>query len=268
MRSPAVLLLLAACATRTPPPPVEAELDTVERALREGRVEQAVEIVTRARMRYPSSVAAAQWSSLVSEMLWRDDDAVREQAAAVRLARAAGYAAPVPETLRGRLGDLLFQAGRWGECIAPLQAGPEGSDAVRRRAFATIAYWLPFVRKPAGPLLTEQPLLPGDSPEFLCGAGDRVRPFAIDTGTVMTTVSRSFAEELDVQGRRPAGTGEDGTGRSIEVEVGVCRRARRRPASPLRGAASPAANRGRSRRRAPRGAGSRSRRSSSSRPTR
>lgn len=216
----AAALLLAACATSRPRPSPDLQLDGVMPALRDGRIEQAQEIVTAVRERFPAHVAAAQWSALLAELLWRDDEAIREQMAAVRNARAAGLETTEVRGLRGRLGDLLFQAGRWGECSAPLLAGAFGAEAERRRAFGTVAYGLPFVRKPAGPLLAEQRLLPGDTPEFLCGAGDRVRPFAIDTGTSMTTVSHSFAKELEVLGTQPAGEAIDAAGRRLTVEIG------------------------------------------------
>jgi predicted aspartyl protease len=216
----AVALLAAACATRRPEPTPEAQLDLAVTALRDGRYEQAQDLVAAVRRRHPGHVGAAQWGSVLAELQWQDDEAIREQMAAVRNARAAGLEGQEVQALRGRLGDLLFQAGRWGECSGPLLAGATGADAERRRAFGTIAYGLPFVRKPAGPLLTEQRLLPGDSPEFLCGVGDRVRPFAIDTGTSMTTVSRSFADELGVLAPQPAGSALDAAGRTLAIEVG------------------------------------------------
>ncbi|MBL9079755.1 MAG: aspartyl protease family protein [Planctomycetes bacterium] len=214
-------LLLAACALRRPEPAPAAQLELAATALQRGRVEEAQELVAALRRRQPTYTAAAEWSSVLAEMLWNDDEAVREQMAAIRNARTAGFEAVEVQALRGRLGDLLFQVGRWGECSSPLLAGALGADAERRRAFATIAYGLPFVRKPVGPLLTEQRLLAGDMPEFLCGAGDRVRPFAIDTGTSMTTVSRSFAAELGIRDPQPAGSALDAAGRSLAIEVGA-----------------------------------------------
>ncbi|MGB3965904.1 MAG: pepsin/retropepsin-like aspartic protease family protein, partial [Planctomycetota bacterium] len=123
--------------------------------------------------------------------------------------------------LHGRLGDALFQAGRFGESIEPLSRGAVGVAAVRRAAFAGLAMVLPYGRKPTGPLSSEQPLLPGDMPEFVCSAGALSRPFAIDTGTSMTTLSRSFAQQLQASGRRPAGSALDGAGRELPVEIGV-----------------------------------------------
>ncbi len=224
MRGTAValgLLASAGCVGRAAPPSVEAQLEAAVAALGEGRVELAGETIARARAQDPLHIAAAQWSSVMAELLWRDDEAVLEQTAAVRNARVAGVDAATNADLRGRLGDLLFQVGRWGECSLPLAVGATGDAARRRGAFAAISHGLPFVRKLTGPLLTEQRLLPGDAPEFVCAANGRQRPFAIDTGTSVTTVARSLADELEVRDRRQAGTAVDGAGHDLPVEVGV-----------------------------------------------
>lgn len=215
------MVCLAACATRRPEPPIDVMLQDVESSLRAGNLEQAVEVVARARARHPAHSEAAAWSSVVADLLWQDERAVSEQIAALRNARAAGAEPALLHGLSGRLGELLFQAGRWGECSGPLLAGAVGDDEPRRRAFATVASTLAFLRKPAGPLLTEQPLLAGDAPEFVCGVRDRRRPFAIDTGTSMTTIARTFANELGVRNLMPAGSALDGTGQKLAIEVGA-----------------------------------------------
>lgn len=226
MRCRGTLLLIAccvwpvaACRTRHREVPFEQQLQAVSLALREGRLEGAAELLTAVRARYGNLAAVATWSSVLAELLWRDDEAVREMHAAVRAAVAAGASAAEVAELRGRLGDLLFQAGRWGEAWTALTADPSVSP--QRAAFATVAAELPSVRQPRGPLLTEQPLLPGDTPEFVCGSGGRQRPFAIDTGTSMTTLGRSFAEELAVAHRVAAGEALDSGGRKLPIEVGV-----------------------------------------------
>lgn len=213
--------MLAACAGRPPAPPVDAMLQEVASALAEGKLEAAIDLVARARRYHPADPAAAAWSSMVADLLWQEDRAITEQIAALRNARIAGADAPQLQTLSGRLGELLFQAGRWGECSGPLLVGAIGPDEVRRRAFATVASTLAFLRKPAGPLLAEQPLLPGDAPEFVCGTAGRLRPFAIDTGTSMTTVARTLADELGVRNRMPGGIALDGAGKELPIEVGA-----------------------------------------------
>src|SRR5688572_6718224 len=214
------LLLFAACA-QLPEPPIDDLLEQVALALRDGRVEAAVELAARARQRDPQHVAAAQWSAAVAELTWRDDDAVKELTVALRHGRVTGGEAPGEAMLRGRLGDVLFQAGRFGESVEHLRAGALAEDGERRSAFAAVAATLPAVRKPDGPLVSEHPLLPGDMPEFACGNAGKQRPFAIDTGTSMTTVSDSFAAELDVKDLLPAGIARDGTGSELSVKVGV-----------------------------------------------
>lgn len=215
----AILVAFQACAARPVPPSVPDKVSELVAALQEGELERALEVAAWLRPRVAHDAAAALWSSVVAELLWRDDEAVNFQSAAVRL---TAHGQPDHPQQRGRLGDLLFQAGRWGEALAPLRASATtGPDAERRAAFAVLTGQLPFQRRPTGPLLTEQRVLAGDVPEFLCGSGDRQRPFAIDTGTSMTTLAAALAEELQVHDRQRAGTAVDGTGRSLDVEAGV-----------------------------------------------
>ncbi len=211
------LLGLTACTGAGEQPDDGLELELAARALREGRWEEAGERVAAVRARAPRHAAAAQWGALLMEMAWRDDEAIAVLRSAVR---TAGNDAEIARC-QGRLGDLLFQAGRYVESVEPLRAGAAAADAERRRAFAELAALLPFQRTATGPVLVEQPLLPGAMPEFVCAAGSLSRPFAIDTGTSMTTLSRSFADELAVQDRRPAGSALDGAGRTLPIEIGV-----------------------------------------------
>jgi hypothetical protein len=217
----AIGFAFATCAGRAPEEPIDVQLALAVQDLASGRLDAAREGVQRARQRDPRHVGAAEWSAVIADLLGDDDLAVREWAAAVQWARAQGADAARLATLRGRLGDLLFRLGRWGESIEPLQAGATSGDPERRLAFAAVAQLLPGALRPRGPIVIEQPLLPGAVPELVCGAGDRMRPFAIDTGTSMTTVAKSFASELGVRGVRPAGRAVDGTGRELSVEVGA-----------------------------------------------
>lgn len=217
----AVALALAACTTRSAPPTDEQVVEGVASSLREGRLVAAEEALRQLRAARPRSTLAARWGAAVADLAWRDDEAIDQQVVAVRLAAADGADADELAAERGVLGELLFQAGRWGEAADALRDGAIGPLAERRAAFAATARLLPFLRKQAGPLLTERHLLPGDAPEFLCGVGERLRPFAIDTGTSMTTLSASLADELRVRARRPAGAVSDGLGGALPVEIGV-----------------------------------------------
>lgn len=218
-------LLATTCTTAPVAGSVDSRLELAATALSKGRLEEAVELVAEVRSHDPRNVNAARWSGLIAELLWQDDLAIDEQMAAIRLARPVASFVELA-SLRGQLGDRLFQAGRWGESATPLFAGAIGKDIERRRAFAIIAAQLPFNRHFAGPVVTEQPMLSGTAPEFVCGTGGLLRPFAIDTGTSMTTVGETFADELGVVNRRPAGFAVDGTGRKLAIEVGLLRRFR------------------------------------------
>ncbi len=220
-----LVLTLVACAGPRQTYQVEEQLVRASNALRAGRLDEAQELVDTARARAPKNTRAAQWSALLAELTWRDEAAISDRMSAIRLARVDGDEDLVA-TLRGQLGDLLFQAGRWGESSTPLLAGAVGEQATRRRAFSVIAAALPFVRRFSGPLITEQPLLPEQVPEFICGTRELLRPFAIDTGTSMTTVGKTFAEELGVRSLQRAGEGLDGTGRRLPIEVGLLSRFR------------------------------------------
>lgn len=214
------VLTINSCVARPAPVSTDSQLALAATALREGRLDEASELIVEARRRAPWHINAARSSALMADLLWRDEDAIREQGAAIRLARKANET-DVVTGLRGQLGDLLFQAGRWGESSSPLLAGALGEVAPRRRAFAIIASALPFVRRFSGPLVTEQPLLSGQLPEFICGTSGLLRPFAIDTGTSMTTVAASFAQELGVRSKQEAGVAVDGAGRNLTIEVGI-----------------------------------------------
>jgi predicted aspartyl protease len=219
----AVALAGAACATPAGPTIAE-ELALVARDLREGRLEAASERVTSLRRRDPRDVGVAQWQATIASLTWRDEEAVLAQQAAIRGARARGRAPEAIAEMEGRLGDLLFLAGRFGESVSPLGNAATAAGDVRRRAFAAVAAALPFVRRSTGPLLSEQRLLAGELPEFLCGVGDRQRPFVVDTGTSMTTVSDSFAQQLAVRHRTSAGSVLDAAGRELATDIGVLER--------------------------------------------
>lgn len=218
-------LVVASCITRAVETTIETKLELAATALREGRLEEAEELIGEARKRDPRNVNAARSSALIADLMWRDELAISEQMAAIRLLRPAGDTEDLAR-LRGQLGEQLFLAGRWGESSTPLLAGALGVDYERRRAFAVVAATLPFVRRFAGPLVTEQPLLSGKAPEFICGTSGRLRPFAIDTGTSMTTVAATFADELGVRSKRSAGFAVDGAGRQLPIEIGMLPRFR------------------------------------------
>jgi predicted aspartyl protease len=216
----AVALILCVACAAPPPPDVtpEESAAAIAMALQGGRLEQAVAARALARDRHPGNTLVLFWSATVSALLWDDDRAAHELAAAMRI---DANEHTLPGDCSGILGDLLFQAGRFGESAAPLLGGTAAADAARRRAFAALAQKLPARRKAVTPLATERAASKGELPEFECAVGVRRRGFAIDTGSSMTTVSRSLANELSARDLFPAGNAIDGAGRSVKVDAAV-----------------------------------------------
>lgn len=211
--------MVAGCeAPRAPELPPDELARIIAALLAAGNIEQADVMRERARRLYPDHGLVLWWSATVSSLLWQDERAATELDALRRTRDRGGL--DVVEC-NGLLGDVLFRSGRWGESIGPLQAAYAGPDGLRRTAFAIAARELPFRRKQTGPLATEQPLLEGANPEFLCGSSALRRPFAIDTGTSMTALARGLARELGVHVVTGAGLARDGAGREVQVEVGV-----------------------------------------------
>ncbi len=215
-----VLVLLYGCQAPPVPPDAGRLLDEAVAALRAGRFETAQEFVQQAERADPRSIAVAEWASVLAELAWRDDAAIAAQRRAVQLAQDPAVAEPHRAALAGRLGELLFAAGRWGEATGWLETGAIGDEATRRRAFAAVSRALPYVRTTTGPFLSEQRLLPGDGPEFACGADGVQRSLAIDTGTSMTTFASTLAGEFGVRARGAAGTAVDGAGQALTTELG------------------------------------------------
>jgi predicted aspartyl protease len=211
-------LMLVSCRSAPAPPDAATMVEDTLALLRSGDVDAAQKSAAMARRLYPSDGGVTACSAAVADLLWQDDLAIAELREVVASADRAGW---TQATARGRLGDQLFAAGRYGEALVPLLAGSVGDDAERRRALVAVARELPFRRKQIGPLATEQPLLEGVLPEFVCSIGERRRPFAVDTGSSMTTVARSLAVAAGVRALTDAGEVPDGTGQLLAVSMGV-----------------------------------------------
>ncbi len=208
----------SACIGPTPRPTPAQSIDAVLATLAVGDVDAAQSTVATARRWFPEDGGVAACSAAVADLLWKEDLAVAEWRVVTSSRDRAGWTLGAA---RGRLGDQLFSAGRFGEALVPLSVGALDEDSERRRALVAVARQLPFRRKQVGPLATEQPLLDGQLPEFLCSIGERRRPFAVDTGSSMTTLSQSLAAEVAVRALTPAGDVPDGTGRPVVAQLGV-----------------------------------------------
>lgn len=214
----AVALFAAGCSGRKPAPTPPQLVSDILEQLAEGEIEGADKTSEGGIRRYPGDGSLAACRATVHDLMWRDELALASWREVVASKDRAGWPVAVA---RGRLGDQLFVAGRYGESLAPLLAGAVEEDAVRRRALVAVARELPFRRKQIGPLVTEQPLLDGSLPEFVCSIGELRRPFAVDTGSSMTTISSSLAKVAGVRALTAIGTIPDGTGRMVEASIGV-----------------------------------------------
>lgn len=211
-------VLVAACASRPPQPSPTELVGEVLSLLAVGDVEAADQLSDRAQRRYPADGGVAACRATVHDLFWRDDLAIAAWRDVVSSKDRAGW---TQAEARGRLGDQLFAAGRFGESLAPLLAGAVGADSVRRRSLVAVARELPFRRKQSGQLVAEQPLLEGALPEFACTIGELRRPFAVDTGSSMTAVSRTLAQQGAARATSDAGAIPDGTGKMIPASFGV-----------------------------------------------
>ncbi len=211
-------VLAVGCASRKPARTAEQYVEEFLASLAAGDIESAEELAMRGKRRHPKDGRIAVCVATVHDMLWRDELAIAEWREVAANPESAGWSAA---QARGRLGDQLFSAGRYGESLAPLLAGAIDDSAQRRRALVAVARELPFRRKPTGPLVAEEPLLEGALPEFACAIGELHRAFAVDTGSSMTTIARSLAKEAGVRALSDVGSIPDGTGRHLAAVIGV-----------------------------------------------
>ncbi len=214
----AMVLTLAACLQPSTVRDPVREAENVFALLAAGDIEAAATAASAARRTFPQHGGTAVCSATIADLLWRDDLAVAEWRAVIASKDRAGWTVAMA---RGRLGDQLFAAGRYGESVVPLFHGALGDDASRRHALMKVARRLPYRRKQIGPMLTEQPLLDGRLPEFECAIGSLRRPFAVDTGSSMTAISASLHRAIGGDGATDIGTVVDGTGQSIPALIDV-----------------------------------------------
>lgn len=210
--------LLAACAVAPAPRDPATAAAEVLAMLAAGDIDAAATAVARARRAFPEHGGIAAASAAVADLLWRDELAVAEWRAVAASRDRAGWSAA---TARGRLGDQLFAAGRYGESVVHLVVGQSGDGFDRRRSLAAVARALPYKRRQAGPIVCEQPLLDDQLPEFPCTIGSLQRAFAVDTGSSITAIAASLAGEIGLPVLVDAGEIADGTGRPVPARLGV-----------------------------------------------
>ncbi len=217
----ALLALCAACASYYLKEPTAGPQDYVHAATRSiarGDLTEANSQLERALSRFPDDSNVLLWKATIDHMQWREDQALERL-----LALSSGRGALVlsHRELMGRVGDVMFQMGRYWESIDYLVAGSVGEQKSARMARAKIAPRLPYVRRRVVIATLEMPLLDGEMPEMLCRFGDKDRSFVLDTGASMTTLTKSLGKELGVTELVDQGLARDSVGNSFAAWLGV-----------------------------------------------
>lgn len=221
MRAAAALaaVVAAACFGGPPRGSTPAELGSgIAAALRGGDLQLADDVLARGRAAHPRDGSLRLWAALLAGMRGEDLVCLSHYQALVIGADRGGLG---EADLHGRMGELLFRLGRWGEAVQPLRRGLAGEAADLRRALLEMAIRLPWQRPQPARTAAELPLVESSLPELVCTVGGRQRAFVLDTGANWTTLSASTAAELGVEALTSAGLATDGTGHRFEVQVGL-----------------------------------------------
>ncbi len=187
-------------------------------AMHRGDAELAEAAVVKAVARYPDDGSVRLWAAQIAELRGDDSRSLSNLRAADRILGRSGL--PRVE-LHRRIGALLFRAGRFEEAVHHLEQGRGGLDAELRGALIELLPSLPAERREPEFDPIELPLLDGALPMTLFTVGEKRRPFVLDTGATVTTISSTLAKDLGVDPILKAGVSVDGLGRSFPVSVGV-----------------------------------------------
>lgn len=214
------LLLACVAACQSPPPraPLSQQIQGLQAALRNGEVRVAEDILDAARQRHPNDGVLLHWAALLADMRGEDQLCLSHYQA---MALSGDYGGADAGEIQGRIGELMFRAGRWGESVQPLQRGQVGDAKALRRALLEMAVRLPWQRPLPRRTAAELPLVESSLPELVCEIGGRQRAFVLDTGANWTTLAASMARELGVEALTPAGLATDGTGNSFDTQIGL-----------------------------------------------
>jgi predicted aspartyl protease len=189
-----------------------------ERALRDGDVPAADQLVAEAVRRYPGHGGVLLWEAAMAEMHWHFEFAARVLERACRAPHHGGL--PLAE-VQGRAGEKLFAVGLWGDSLAYLRAGAVGESGARRRALAALAAELPALRRPPTAALVRLPCTADVLPAVLVAVAGQSASFVFDTGATFTTVARSWAERFGVRHVTEGGVVSDASGAAVPVSFGV-----------------------------------------------
>lgn len=219
-----VALLLAlggSCAAWFEEPPRSTAADYVAAAvtaLRKGQFDQAEDLLFRAQGRDSADEVTLRWLAELQLMRWREDGALD---LLVELTRAASLETVTEGELRGQIGDLLFRLGRWGESVSYLRSGRGADPDDPRRAKAFVTLGLPYARREFEVKPTSIPLFAETWPAMLCSFGDKDRVCILDTGSSMSALALSLAQDVGTTDICKFGEVSDSLGKRHPASIGV-----------------------------------------------
>lgn len=188
------------------------------RRLSNGNVSQAEDMLLRARALFPENEMVLRWSAHVMQMQRQNLEAVD---VLLTLSRFEQLETVSLAELRGQIGDLLFAVGRYGESFTYLRAGSFGESRNHRAAKAMIIRAMPYAARSLNYGDGEVELISGPWPEMLCQLGSKTRRCLVDSGSSMSTLTQSLAEEVGVTDIIEFGTVRDSMGREHTARIGA-----------------------------------------------
>ena len=202
-------------------PEIASPLDYVSAAtdeLHKGHFDSALDVLARARGRFPFDEAVLRWSVEMNRMQGHYREAL---ASLLELSRTEHLQTVTRREVSGQIGDLLFESGDYGRSAHFLYSGVSGPAVVHRRAKADITLALPYIRPQVAYQTVDVKLFTTVWPSVVCGLKDKSRLCVLDTGSTMTTLSRSVAKDVGVTDVRDFGMVRDSLGRKHGAYIGV-----------------------------------------------
>lgn len=214
----AVLLSCTSYYLRQPTAGPQDYVHATKDAISRGDLSTAEDLLARALDRFPEDANVRLWKVRLDLLLWREDAAL---ATLQELSRNGDISVLSQQELKGRIGDVLFQMGRFWESMEYLMAGSIGEHKQARAARAKIAPLLPYARPRIVIATVEMPLMEGELPEMVCSFGDKTESLVLDTGASMTTLTKTLGEKLGVKELVPQGLAQDSMGQPFAAWLGV-----------------------------------------------
>ena len=142
-------------------------------------------------------------------------------ASLLELSRAQDLQTVTRREISGQIGDLLFENGDYGRSAHFLYSGVSGPAMTHRRAKGDITLALPYIRPPLAYHPVDIKLFTSVWPSVICDLQGKSRLCILDTGSTMTTLSRTVARDVGVTDVRDFGMVRDSLGRKHGAYIGV-----------------------------------------------